>query len=188
MFSRVLNSGCIISKKKNTVGGRKAEKKNSWKKGRKFYKEGMQYKENLPNSYCDEKELTINVDKNKIMFKNLDAFIRNDKFYIKRKFIGSSLGYVFYFWLTFMFSGKAHTGIREFVKSGENLIFHTLKEEKSLEENITGLNCHERNLVPSRLFLSLTFCFLTYRDTYFPRLLTFFQKGKISLLFFSKRF
>ena len=57
----------------------------------------MQYKENLPNSYCDEKELTINVDKNKIMFKNLDAFIRNDKFYIKRKFIGSSLGYVFYF-------------------------------------------------------------------------------------------
>ena len=57
----------------------------------------MQYKENLPNSYCDEKELTINVDKKKIMFKNLDAFIRNDKFYIKRKFIGSSLGYVFYF-------------------------------------------------------------------------------------------
>ena len=87
-----------------------------------------------------------------------------------------------------MFSGKAHTGIREFVKSGENLIFDTLKEEKSLEENITGLNYHERNLVLSRLFLPLTFCFLTYRGTYFPRLLTFFQKRKISLLFFSKRF
>lgn len=41
-----------------------------------------------------------------------------------------------------MFSGKAHTGIREFVKSGENLIFDTLKEAKALEENITGLNCH----------------------------------------------
>ena len=72
----------------------------------------------------------------------MDAFIRNDKFYVKRKLIGSSLGYVFYFWLTFMFSGKAHTGIREFVKSGENLIFDTLKEAKALEENITGLNCH----------------------------------------------
>ena len=83
MFSRVLNSGCIISKKKNTVGGRKAEKKNSWKKGRKFYKEGMQYKENLPNSYCDEKELTINVDKKKIMFKNLDALSETISFTLK---------------------------------------------------------------------------------------------------------
>ena len=29
----------------------------------------MQYKENLPNSYCDEKELTINVDKKKLCLR-----------------------------------------------------------------------------------------------------------------------
>ena len=96
MFGRVLSSGCITLKQKNTVGRRKGEKNNSRKKERKFLKEGMQYKQNLPNSYCAEKELTINVDK-KIMFKNSDASIRKDKFYIKTKLIGSSLGYVFHF-------------------------------------------------------------------------------------------
>ena len=143
----------------------------------------MQYKQNLPNSYCAEKELTINVDK-KIMFKNSDASIRKDKFYIKTKLIGSSLGYVFHFWLTFMSSVKAHTGIREFVKSGENLIFDTLKEEKSWEDNVTGLNYHERNLVPFVTFSSFDILFPDLSRHLIPTTCNFFFEKKLLLLFF----
>ena len=79
------------------------------------------------------------MDKTKmIMFKNLDAFIRKNRFYFKEKLIGSRCGYDFHFWLTFMPSGKAHIGIREFVRNRESLIFDTLKEEKVTERKYHG--------------------------------------------------
>ena len=83
-----------------------------------------------------------------------------------------------------MSSGKAHTGIREFVKSEENLIFDTLKEEKSWEDNFTGLNCHERNLVPFVTFSSLDILFPDLSRHLIPATCNFFLKKKLLLLFF----